>query len=136
MSATSARSAAALTPTQGEQLAALLSAQLASRRMQLASRQGQQSFVEHAVAERQQDGLEVLMRDGAREVDAALSARDRLEIVSLGAALHRIDSGTYGICVDCAAPIGYQRLLAQPDALRCAACEAVHEERSDGEPGS
>ena len=116
-----------LTGAQRDQLRALLSAQLAARRTQVAQRQGEQSFVDHALAERAQDPNDVMQRDGEREVDGALSERDRCEISNLGAALGRMDAGTYGVCIDCGVPVGFERLLAQPEALRCNACETLHE---------
>jgi RNA polymerase-binding transcription factor DksA len=116
-----------LTAEQRDQLGGLLSAQLAARRAQVAARQGEQSFVDHAVTERAQDHIDVMQRDGEREVDGMLSERDRVEVSNLSSALGRIDAGTYGMCIDCGVPIGFERLLAQPDAARCSACETLHE---------
>ncbi len=45
-------------------------------------------------------------------------------------ALHRLDDGTYGICVDCGAPIDEARLEARPQAARCLACEEKAEQRA------
>jgi RNA polymerase-binding protein DksA len=53
--------------------------------------------------------------------------RDIDELACVEAALHRLDNGTYGECKACGDPIPLQRLLAQPDALRCAACQATQE---------
>jgi DnaK suppressor protein len=39
-------------------------------------------------------------------------------------ALHRIELGTYGTCVDCAAPVPEGRLEAKPEAARCVTCQA------------
>jgi len=41
----------------------------------------------------------------------------------LGAALGRVDDGTYGLCVDCEEPIAPRRLAAVPWAARCLACQ-------------
>jgi phage/conjugal plasmid C-4 type zinc finger TraR family protein len=35
--------------------------------------------------------------------------------------------GSYGVCEDCARPIGDERLRALPDATRCVACQAAWE---------
>src|SRR5688500_13817521 len=51
--------------------------------------------------------------------------RDTAELQDIDAALRRIADGRYGACTDCAEPIGVQRLLAQPGAMRCAACQAA-----------
>jgi DnaK suppressor protein len=38
-------------------------------------------------------------------------------------ALHRIDDGSYGTCVDCDKPVPRGRLDAKPEAARCVACQ-------------
>ena len=50
--------------------------------------------------------------------------RDREEMSQVEAALRRLDAGTYGDCAGCGEPIPLQRLLVQPAAERCAACQA------------
>lgn len=62
------------------------------------------------------------------EIDDAQERRDIEEIALVKAALHRLDVGTYGDCLDCGAEIGLQRLLVQPAASRCASCQAAHEQ--------
>jgi DnaK suppressor protein len=44
-----------------------------------------------------------------------------------GAALARLDNGTYGICVDCGEKIAEARLEFRPEAARCLACQEKHE---------
>jgi DnaK suppressor protein len=46
----------------------------------------------------------------------------------IDAAMERVRQGQYGICVDCAAPIGEQRLTAQPWSERCTECQHRHEQ--------
>jgi RNA polymerase-binding transcription factor DksA len=55
--------------------------------------------------------------------DAVIAAarRQRSDVL---AALHRIDLGTYGTCVDCGGPVAEGRLEAKPEAARCVACQA------------
>lgn len=48
-------------------------------------------------------------------------------------ALAMLDSGSYGICVDCHEPISEKRLKSYPDATRCIACQEIFEERRFGE---
>lgn len=67
------------------------------------------------------------------EVDDAQVERDRDELLRVLEALHRLDDGTYGVCVECADPIEPRRLQALPMAERCARCQS-HRER-DGEDG-
>jgi RNA polymerase-binding transcription factor DksA len=54
-------------------------------------------------------------------------SRDLEELRALEAAQERIDGGSYGSCLDCGGEIEFERLLAQPTALRCLDCERVHE---------
>ncbi len=54
-------------------------------------------------------------------------SRDLEELRALEAARERIDRGGYGTCMDCGGDIDYERLLAQPAALRCLECQRLHE---------
>jgi len=54
------------------------------------------------------------------EAVLAVARRQRSDVL---AALHRIDLGTYGTCVDCAALVPEGRLEAKPEAARCVACQ-------------
>lgn len=58
--------------------------------------------------------------------DAELS-RDLEELREVEAARKRLAEGAYGICVDCGAEIGFERLHAAPAAARCVECQARHE---------
>lgn len=42
-------------------------------------------------------------------------------------ALHRCDTGTYGICTDCGEQIPTARLRAKTEAIRCVQCQIVYE---------
>ena len=75
-------------------------------------------------------GGEVLLAQ-LRELDLAEAQRDAGELESSGVALARMVSGEYGMCVDCANPIGHARLAANPHALRCLECEAAHEHTAE-----
>jgi RNA polymerase-binding protein DksA len=69
--------------------------------------------------------------EATRGQAAALSGqqeeRDRQEMSQVEAALRRLDAGTYGDCAGCGEPIPLQRLLVQPAAERCAACQSRFE---------
>jgi RNA polymerase-binding protein DksA len=60
-------------------------------------------------------------------LDQADLSRDAGELREIEAARRRLDDGTYGICIDCGAAIGFERLLAEPAAARCVECQARHE---------
>lgn len=73
--------------------------------------------------------------DGAEQ---ALSVESNLEVIhqiqherkELGAvqsALDRIDSGEYGMCTRCDAPVGHARLEALPEAALCIRCQEAEE---------
>ena len=66
------------------------------------------------------------------DAGANLSETDRSEAVLAAArrqrsdvldALHRIDLGTYGTCLDCGGPVPEGRLEAKPEAARCVSCQ-------------
>jgi RNA polymerase-binding transcription factor DksA len=54
------------------------------------------------------------------EAVLAVARRQRSAVL---AALHRIDLGTYGTCVDCGGAVPEGRLEAKPEAARCVACQ-------------
>ena len=75
------------------------------------------------------------MTDTADEAAADLLAdlgtaelsRDLAELRALEAARERLAQGSYGVCASCGDDIPFARLSAEPAALRCIACQRVHE---------
>ncbi len=65
--------------------------------------------------------------DQWRETNAAMIDHHVDEISGIQAALSRVESGTYGLCVECGEHIGFQRLQAYPSANRCLACQSKAE---------
>ena len=61
------------------------------------------------------------------DLDQAELSRDVVELRELEAARQRLADGTYGICADCGASIGFERLQAEPAAVRCVECQQRHE---------
>jgi RNA polymerase-binding transcription factor DksA len=61
------------------------------------------------------------------DLDNAELSRDLQELRALEAAQERLDGGSFGSCLDCGGEIEFERLLAQPTALRCFDCQRVHE---------
>lgn len=53
---------------------------------------------------------------------AGLQAREQSKLGQISEALKRMETGTYGRCVVCGEPIGFERLLVFPEAPNCAAC--------------
>ena len=55
----------------------------------------------------------------------ALVRQARLHLAEVGAALQRLDDGTYGTCERCGQPIGEGRLEARPVARTCIRCASA-----------
>ncbi len=110
---------------------ALLEAALQQRQRQLdrqlSEHLGGQSRAEHTRELVQQDVREVAQREEEREIDMAISDLETRELGVVSAALRRLQSGEYGRCVDCDGEIPFDRLKAEPWALRCVACESARE---------
>lgn len=73
------------------------------------------------------DAKDAAELDALTVVADAEVERDLVELRDIGAALQRIQDGGYGICFDCGNEIDPRRLLAQPQTLRCLACQALAE---------
>ncbi len=63
------------------------------------------------------------------EVVDALGNEARQEIAKITAALQRIDSGDFGICIECGQPIEEGRIKAYPYADECIDCAEYDERR-------
>ena len=63
------------------------------------------------------------------EVVDALGNEARGEIAKITAALQRIDSGDFGLCVECGQPIEEGRIKAHPYADECIECAEFDERR-------
>ncbi len=65
------------------------------------------------------------------DLDTALNEleREAQEEQAVAAALQRLADGSYGACIDCGEPIGFERLLAHPTASRCLSCQTRHESK-------
>lgn len=110
---------------------ALLEAELQQRQralgQQLAEHLRGQTRVERAAERLVQDGDDAPQRAPELAMTAALTDREQRELDAVAAALQRLADGSYGICGDCSAEIPFDRLKAEPWALRCVACEGARE---------
>src|SRR5262245_33035185 len=61
------------------------------------------------------------------DLDHADISRDVAELRTLEAARHRMDEGSYGVCINCGVEIPFARLKANPGAERCIACQEKYE---------
>lgn len=73
--------------------------------------------------------VESLVADLSEEMDLTVYQRELTQLNDIAAARERIREGTFGVCVDCQAPIGVQRLEAYPTAERCLSCQVIQEQR-------
>jgi RNA polymerase-binding transcription factor DksA len=59
-------------------------------------------------------------------IGVMLEGRTQARYDAVVAALVRVETSAYGICVACAKPIPFGRLLVMPEATQCVRC-GVHE---------
>jgi DnaK suppressor protein len=106
-----------------------LSDMLVSRRNELRAEVQASSAVRraHEVGGEVEDWKDQAADRQQTEVLDAEALRDINELTRVEQALQRLQDGTYGQCIDCQVDIPVKRLLAQPAALRCAACQAAVE---------
>ena len=98
---------------------------------QMSSHLHDQSRVEFARDLLLQDGDDAPQRASDREVDQALSDIDLQTLAAVTQAQDRLNADEYGVCIDCDEPILFERLLIEPEALRCLACQSTHEARHE-----
>ena len=91
---------------------------------------GNESFIE--LAGRVHDSGEESVAEWLMTMNLNSSQRETDELANVEAALARIRSVRYGICIDCGATIHRDRLLAYPAAKRCIDCQTLHENRRGG----
>ena len=80
------------------------------------------------------DRKDAAARSLQSEVGEAEQQRDVDEMLQVERALQRLDHGSYGVCAQCGEPIPLQRLLVQPAAEHCMACQKVLEAASPRRP--
>jgi DnaK suppressor protein len=107
-------------------------AQLLQLRAQLlsqvnAQRGGNLSRVDAAEKTRQEASDDWAVANTERDLDLAMQDHESEELAAIDAALARIKSGSYGVCLDCGVNIPTARLHANPVALRCVSCQGLLE---------
>ena len=73
------------------------------------------------------DPADEAVADMLADVGNAELSRDLAELRALEQARLRLATDAFGICADCGGEIPYARLSVQPAALRCVACQSLHE---------
>ncbi len=73
------------------------------------------------------DSGDVSLADWLADLNILRVDRQIRELREIETKLAQVREGTANECVDCGKPIGLQRLLAYPTAMRCVACQEKHE---------
>jgi DnaK suppressor protein len=68
------------------------------------------------------------MQDGVLEAE---ERRDVEELQQVRSAIARLEAGHYGDCDACGEAIALQRLLVEPAAVRCSACQSAFERANE-----
>jgi len=110
-------------------LANLLQTRLLDLAHERESRLHDQPQVEAARQTLLQDADDASQRAGEHEVEGIVSDIDSAEYNALRDALQRVHHADYGLCIDCQVDIPFERLLLEPQALRCATCQTLHERK-------
>jgi RNA polymerase-binding transcription factor len=79
--------------------------------------------LEERSAEYPQDPADAGSNLSENERTEAVLSVAKQQLAEVLDALHRIDAGIYGTCVDCGKPVPEGRLEAKPEAARCVACQ-------------
>lgn len=108
-------------------LAALLQSRIEAMERERVSQLHGLSQAEAARQTLLQDADDATQLSGSHEVEGSLSDIDSAEFEALESASQRIHGDGYGLCIDCHAPIPFERLRLEPQALRCVACENRHD---------
>lgn|SRR5579872_2969737 len=74
-----------------------------------------------------QDPVDQAILSNIEELKISIEKNERDEYFRILRALEMIDSGSYGICIDCGMPISEKRLTMYPNASRCIACQELYE---------
>ena len=77
---------------------------------------------QHAKDPLDADSAEQAAQIGNLAVVSALESEAVTELAHIDAALQRLESGNYGICISCGEPISARRLLARPASTECLDC--------------
>lgn len=91
--------------------------------------------LQQALAGPAADRLDEALVEIWQRSDHAIIRQNIQDMRDIEAARERLAFGTYGVCMECAQEIGYERLLAYPTAKRCIGCQREHERRRASQEG-
>ncbi len=112
----------------------MTAAQIAALRAQLLSKKEEFAERLERITANVQRGFNADSKEMAKELEDAevvdaLGNEAREEMAKISAALLRLDNGRYGICTECAEPIGADRMGAYPYADECIDCARLDERK-------
>lgn len=81
--------------------------------------------------EKSPDALDEVQHAAERELAIRNLDRESHLLRNVRAALHRIDEGTYGVCLHCEEDINPKRLNAVPWAAFCISCQEIADRSRD-----
>jgi len=109
---------------------------LGQRRRQLSDfvgdrlhRHGLQVHAEAGLPRRDEDTDDDAAASAMRDADVSGLERAARELALIDAAMERLSTGNYGVCVNCGESIPAERLAAYPEAARCAGCQTALERK-------
>src|SRR6266852_4921804 len=97
---------------------------LAARQMDLENAIGNREVL---AIDTSPDELDRIQHAAVRELAIGHLERESTRRRDVQAALHRIDAGRFGICLDCEEDINLKRLAAVPWTQSCMACQEAAE---------
>ena len=77
--------------------------------------------------------IEMVQLAGEREFAVRALEHQSRSLTDINGALQRIDSGEFGICVECEEPISPKRLAAVPWAAYCLHCQEMRDAEASAE---
>lgn len=77
------------------------------------------------------DTADAAMDSVHSEMRSQLAEKESQELTDINNALHKMETGEYGLCEECGLPIAIERLEAKPDAELCLKCQEELEEDSE-----
>ena len=94
---------------------------LLNKRQEIVTSPDRSTVVDEAM--RTGDWVDHSSQENDLHVNLALKQTDTKLLRAIDEALHRVDNGTYGICMDCEEPIADVRLDAVPWTRACIDCK-------------
>jgi RNA polymerase-binding protein DksA len=77
--------------------------------------------------DRPADELDLALEQQAAAASTHFSNGMKIQLERIKRALHRIEAGTYGVCLECDSAISPKRLKAVPEAELCVDCQEAQE---------